>query len=246
MERPPEASIWTCRTPTSRYCAASRCAGLGSHVGDTMPTEVESPMCATEVQEVPDSRWLAAVPARELARLAGVAACRARAGVAAAACAEPLKTPANAALTRETTRIATRPATMPARLRPRRDPPAPVDDFEVRLVRQGTIGSVPAGEGRRRAPKPDKQADGATGCASGPTRTRRRLCGRRQFLRCGRDVRPAAADRDRARCRTTINTGFGPADSPRPDLSARREDALAYSGSWCQAPEPEYARSPDL
>ena len=33
---------------------------------------------------------------------------------------------------------------------------------------------------------------------------------------------------------------------PLGQISARREDALAYSGSWCQAPEPEFGPMPDL
>src|SRR5580704_14916541 len=123
-----------CLTPTSPYCAASRCAGSGSHVAETMPTEVESPMCATEVHEVRSGRGPAAVRACATARgawlpdpaaspgladlpglaglagLAGAAGCSTRVPVCAAACARAVNTPATAALTSDATSTATRPA----------------------------------------------------------------------------------------------------------------------------------------
>src|SRR5215469_17509356 len=129
IERPPDASIWTFRTPTSRYCAASCCAGLGSHIGETMPTEVESPIWATEVQEVrvgpagaASGRATARVPVRTAAGRCDLADRPTAAAVVrcdpadrpAAAAVVLLNTPANAALSSEITRTATRLATMPS------------------------------------------------------------------------------------------------------------------------------------
>ena len=115
IERPPDASIWTFRTPTSRYCAASCCAGLGSHIGETMPTEVESPIWATEVQEVRGGAG-GAVSGRAAA-LVTVRTAAGRCDLGdrpAAAAVVLLNTPANAALSSETTSTATRLATMPS------------------------------------------------------------------------------------------------------------------------------------
>src|ERR1700722_13469491 len=42
----------TCRTPMSRYWAPSRWAGSGRLAGEIRSSEVESPMCATDWQEV--------------------------------------------------------------------------------------------------------------------------------------------------------------------------------------------------
>src|SRR5882672_7411490 len=51
-ERAPEMSHRTLPAPTSWYCAAIRFAGLGRYSRETRPSEVESPMCVTEWQEV--------------------------------------------------------------------------------------------------------------------------------------------------------------------------------------------------
>src|SRR5215475_2815885 len=97
MERPPEASIRCCWTPTPWYWAARRCEASGSHTGETMPTEVESPTCATAVQEV---RGAPAGPAGCGGDAEGRGDDAEGRGDAAAAAAlvGPLKTPAAAAL----------------------------------------------------------------------------------------------------------------------------------------------------
>src|SRR5882757_6417834 len=51
-ERAPEMSHRTLPAPTSWYCAAIRFAGLGRYSRETRPSEVESPMCVTDWQEV--------------------------------------------------------------------------------------------------------------------------------------------------------------------------------------------------
>src|SRR5215467_6582587 len=61
-ERAPEMSVMTECTPTSSYLATIRSPGFGRYAGETRPSEVESPMCATarhDVRSVPP----AAVPA---------------------------------------------------------------------------------------------------------------------------------------------------------------------------------------
>src|SRR5450755_5015798 len=45
-------SVRTVCTPTSSYRCGIRCAGFGRYSGETRPSEVESPMCATERQDV--------------------------------------------------------------------------------------------------------------------------------------------------------------------------------------------------
>ena len=115
IERPPDASIQLCRTPTSRYCAARRWAGSGRSSGDTRPTDVESPMWATERQDVPGTAGRgpggAGLPARALPGSPGrwPAPGRASPGGGHRAGAR---------------RAAARPAACPARWRPpRRRPP---------------------------------------------------------------------------------------------------------------------------
>src|SRR5215467_263357 len=51
-ERAPEMSVTTECTPTSSYLAAIRSPGLGRYAGETRPSEVESPMCATPRHDV--------------------------------------------------------------------------------------------------------------------------------------------------------------------------------------------------
>src|SRR5579875_933906 len=61
-DRPPEASISRRRTPTAAYLAGRRCAGSGRNDGEIRSTDVESPMCATDRQEVRGARAAAAPP----------------------------------------------------------------------------------------------------------------------------------------------------------------------------------------
>src|SRR5215216_3608303 len=52
IERAPEISLRKSVTPTAAYWASRRCAGSAMNAGDISPTDVESPMCTTDVHEV--------------------------------------------------------------------------------------------------------------------------------------------------------------------------------------------------
>src|SRR5262249_8709348 len=155
----------------------SRCDGFASDCGDTMPTEVESPMCATVAHEVRPAplatltavrppaagptvrcataaRWRFALTAARTPPT-GVAPAAARpaptrsgcAVLAAAALLVPLKAPASAALSTATMSTATIPATIANRCLPRRPRD---DDSELRPVRQRISGLRSTSCGGRR------------------------------------------------------------------------------------------------
>src|ERR1700722_11957430 len=65
IERPPAMFVHTLRTPTSSYWAWIRCFGFGRYSGDTRPSEVESPRCATARQEVRSGPAAADPPAAD-------------------------------------------------------------------------------------------------------------------------------------------------------------------------------------
>src|SRR5215470_9178718 len=66
-------SVTTERTPTSSYLAAIRSPGLGRYAGETRPSDVESPMCATARQDV--RNWPLAAALAPGVRLALGSAC---------------------------------------------------------------------------------------------------------------------------------------------------------------------------
>src|SRR5215469_6797345 len=133
-DRPPEVSIHSRWTPTPRYCAASRWAASGSHCGETIPTEVESPMCATAVHEVRGSAASAAG--------GGAATERPCRGTAAAAL-RPDKTPTAVALMTAIARTAMAAASK-TRLR-RRGSPFPPSRGSALLPVLGRIASPSRG-----------------------------------------------------------------------------------------------------